>query len=83
MLEHFTQDSHSRASIPGLYSPATFYVPLVKSTLPRAEDDLNRCPPGSIGFVPLFVSTADFRTERRKAPFLPRPDGRGLQALQR
>ena len=30
MLEHFTPDSHSRASIPFLYSLATFYVQLVK-----------------------------------------------------
>ncbi len=82
MLEHFTPDSHSRASIPGLHSLATSYVQLVKNNLPRACAGFNCCPAGSTAFVPLFLHKKEvYRMSTEKAKALPlSPKGDSLRA---
>src|SRR5258708_11453551 len=65
------RDSHSRVSIPVLYSPATFCIPLVRNNLPRTGYILNRCPPCSRGFVPWLVSVRECTKERGKAQSSP------------
>ncbi len=45
-------------------------VQLVKNHLPRAAKVINRCPPGSTGYVPFEPSTVYFTQRKGTVPFL-------------